>query len=158
MITMAIRGAVRYGSQGRDRLPPGCRALIRRVGLPHIVMFLVASCAGASATMSDFERHAMQSPAASYSCDPGGTLPPTKLLLPASGGISGQYIVQLVSSVQDVPVVAGTLSTKYSGRVIAVFTTALHGFAVVIDDASAPLLAQEADVCWVEQDAGAQAG
>jgi hypothetical protein len=58
----------------------------------------------------------------------------------------------LLDSVPDVQATANRLAQKYGGRILAIYTAALRGFAVAIDDAMASTLAEETDVCWAEQD------
>jgi hypothetical protein len=89
--------------------------------------------------------------APAYSCSPGGTIPPTKLILPPSGGIPDQFIVVLMAGV-DVAESAGTLAARYDGEVLAVYEAVLGGFAVRMDPAGAAAMAEEPTVCWVEQD------
>ena len=81
-----------------------------------------------------------------------GGVPPSKLILPPSGGIPGQYVVVLDAGV-DVATTADELAGKYGGLVQHLFAQP-PGFSVSLADAQAPALAQEACVCWVEQDAG----
>ncbi len=91
-------------------------------------------------------------PAPIYSCSPGGLRPPSKLLLHPDGGLPGQYIVVLLDSVEDVQGTAKSLATKYSGTILFVYDTVLHGFAIKVADSAAVPLSNEPTVCWVEQD------
>ena len=91
-------------------------------------------------------------PAPVFSCAEGGQRPPSKLLLHPIDGLAGRYIVVLLDSVPDVQATANRLAQKYGGRILAIYTAALRGFAVAIDDAMASTLAEETDVCWAEQD------
>jgi hypothetical protein len=61
--------------------------------------------------------------------------------------------VVFLDSVAGIEPTAGALTQKYGGRILAIYTAALRGFALAMDDANAPALAQEPEVCWFEQDA-----
>jgi hypothetical protein len=117
---------------------------------------IVAGCGGegrAPAPGTDIPSTPGPGPAPFGSCAGGGQQPPSKLVLHPITGIPGQYIVVLLDSVSDIPAAANRLAQKYGGRLLAIYASALRGFAVAaVGDASASALAQEADVCWVEQD------
>jgi hypothetical protein len=57
-----------------------------------------------------------------------------------------------MNSVGDIESAARQLSTKYDGTLRFIYTSALHGFALSVDDSKAISLANESVVCWVEQD------
>src|SRR2546422_680667 len=95
---------------------------------------------------------ALLGPAPVYSCAPGGLRPPSKLLLHPDGGVPGQYVVVFLDSVEDIPGTANSLAAKYSGTILFVYESAIHGFALKVADAAAVPLSNEPTVCWVEQD------
>src|SRR5467141_737095 len=116
---------------------------------------IVVGCGGTSRAPEQDAKNkasAPAEPAPVYSCDAGGQRPPSKLLLHPTNGLAGRYIVVFLNSVPDVQAAANRLAQKYGGRITAIYTHALRGFAAAIDDAMAAPLAEEADVCWVEQD------
>lgn len=118
----------------------------------------LAACAfvASIACGSDSGRLAASMPAQftspAYSCSPGGTAPPTKLILHPSGGVPDQFIVVLIVGV-NVAESAATLAARYDGQVLAVYEAVLGGFAVRMSATNAAALANEPTVCWVEQDA-----
>jgi len=80
-----------------------------------------------------------------------GVRPPSRLLLHPDNGVPGEYIVVFYDSVPDIPGTANSLATKYSGRILFVYETALHGFALDVADSAAVAISNEPTVCWVEQ-------
>jgi len=74
------------------------------------------------------------------------------LLLHPETAVPEQYIVVFLDSVSDIPGTANLLATKYSGKILFIYDTALHGFAIAVSDAAAVGLSNEPTVCWVEQD------
>lgn len=89
---------------------------------------------------------------APISCAAPGQGPASKLRLRPTDGVPGQYIAVFFDSVPDIEGTANELARKYGGRILFVYQFALRGFALALDDAKAPELAAEADVCFVEQD------
>jgi hypothetical protein len=87
-----------------------------------------------------------------YYCGAGnGSAPPSKLILPAAGGIPGRYLVVLMASVEDLHATAQELARRHGGVVFAEWES-INGFGVSLADDAAPGLAGEPQVCWVEQD------
>ena len=78
--------------------------------------------------------------------------PPQRLVLNPLSGIPNAYIVMLRLPQSDVDARSAELATKYAGQVTAAWTE-VCGFSLKVADSSAPALAAEPDVCWVEQDA-----
>jgi hypothetical protein len=119
-----------------------------------LVVLTVAACSKNSGNQQNV---GAQTPlVGSYSCAAGGTTPPSRLIMHAADGLPGKYIVVLAAETADLSATAQQLATKYGGTVMQVWAS-LGMFSVRIDDASAPLLAAEAAVCWVEQDSVAAA-
>jgi len=88
-----------------------------------------------------------------YSCGvETGSPPPAKLLLHGGSGIAGHYIVVLYAGVADLHGTAGLLASDHGGVVTGEFAS-INGFGVGIADADAQGLADDARVCFVEQDA-----
>ncbi len=68
--------------------------------------------------------------------------------------LPGQYVVVVVDSVptEQLADTAADLARRYKGSVLRVYGAALHGFALNIPSSSAPALAEEAVVRYVEED------
>ncbi|MEV0648503.1 S8 family peptidase [Phytomonospora sp. NPDC050363] len=71
------------------------------------------------------------------------------------GAIDGHYIVTLTAETAKATVdgTASGLAARYDGEVTATYTTALHGFAVSMDERQARRLAADPSVASVEADA-----
>lgn len=76
-------------------------------------------------------------------------------LLRVRDALAGQYVVVVADSVpvEKLGATAADLARRYEGSVLQVYGTALHGFALAIPSASAPALAEESVVRYVEEDA-----
>ncbi len=87
-----------------------------------------------------------------YYCGAGnGSAPPSKLILHPEGGIPGRYLVVLMVSVEDLHATAQALAGRHGGVVFAEWKS-INGFGVSLAADAAPALAEEPQVCWVEQD------
>ena len=80
---------------------------------------------------------------------------PGILVLHPGRGVAGQYVVVFRDSVADPDRAAADLARKYSGEVIGTYKYALKGCVLRIDDALASTVANEVEVCRVEQDIAA---
>ncbi len=94
---------------------------------------------------------ASSEPQLAWSCAPGGTPPPAKLLIPSSGGVSGRWMVVLTADVTDVNGAASALAGKYGATILDVWGS-IGAFLLGLDDTKAAAVSQEPTVCWVEQD------
>ncbi|BCJ53838.1 serine protease [Actinoplanes sp. NBRC 14428] len=82
-----------------------------------------------------------------------GALPLGTVRAAGAGAIPGSYIVVLKAGATEVPAVSRALTSRYGGRVLASYTSAVRGFHTGMTPLEARRLAANPAVDYVEQDA-----
>jgi hypothetical protein len=103
------------------------------------------ACSGSGDT------HSIESPQFAYSCGQGGTRPPSKVIVPPSGGVSGRWMVVVTDDAGPLHEVAQQLALAYGGTVGDEWNS-VRGFLMLMDDEKVAALSADTAVCFVQQD------
>ncbi|GIG88742.1 S8 family peptidase [Plantactinospora endophytica] len=84
----------------------------------------------------------------------GAAVPATGTILGAASptAVAGSYIVVLKDGQQLDPATAGSLTSRYGGKVTRVFGRSVHGYSATLSESAARRLAADPAVSYLEQD------